>query len=92
MRDITKDHADKIRRKLKMKVKSGSKHDIAQFWYNKKIICSFGIRRGSKRNIQHSFIPDQIHVSHSQALALAQCPMSRDEWIQLMVEKGVIVE
>ena len=62
---------------------------IAAIRYNGTLIASYGIRRGSKEQ-GHDYIPGQIKVTMHQAKMLSQCPMSYDEWVVLMKNKGVI--
>ena len=72
---LTKDHANAIAKKLKGDIRPGSKHDLAVIEYASKRIAQFGIRRGS------------LHVGPRDAMLLAQCPMSFEEWIARMQEK-----
>jgi hypothetical protein len=72
---------------------SGKKaHDIAVVYHQGVQIANFGIRRGSNREAGHDHIPQQIFVSSRQARLLGQCPMSRDEWIKVLRDKGIIEE
>ena len=87
---LNKDSAKKIAKKLGAEIdKSASAHDIAVIYEGGVEIASFGIRRG-RRDLGHDHIPSDIHVRPRQARDLAQCPMSRDEWVQLMMELGLI--
>lgn len=90
MAQITKYLAEKIARKLKAEISTGKKHDIARVFHENKMIAQFGIRRGSNKNLGHDHIPSQIFVNRSQALLLGQCPLSIDEWIQIIKDKGKI--
>ena len=85
---LTKDQAEAIARKLKAVMVPDRKHDIAAIKYDGKTIAQFGIRRGSRRDQSHDYIPGQIHVTRQQATLLAQCPMSYEEWITVMKQKG----
>jgi hypothetical protein len=87
---LTKDHAEAIARKLKAVMISGRKHDIAAIRYNGQSVAQFGIRRGSRRDQGHDYIPSQIHVTRQQAVLLAQCRMSFERWVAVMKEKGHI--
>ncbi len=88
---ITKELAGQIAKKLKAKIIKGSRrHDFAQVFHGGKLVASFGIRRGSKKNLGHDHIPDQIYVSTREAKLLGQCPLSRDEWINILTEKGKV--
>lgn len=87
---LNKDHAQKIAAKLKAHMHAGSAHDIAVIEYEGKIIAEFGIRRGSRKDQGHGFIPGCLHLNLRDTLSLAQCALSYDQWIQRMKEKGLI--
>lgn len=88
---ITRELADKIVKKLKAKVvKQGSAHEILGVFCEDKMVASFGIRRGSKKNQGHDHIPSNIFVSPREAKLLGQCPLSREEWVEIIKEKGKV--
>src|SRR5260221_13928629 len=87
---ITKDHAKKIARKLMALKEPGSAHDLAVVWYQGKLIATFGIRRGSRKDQGHDHIPGKLHLNMRDCLALAQCSLSYEQWIQRMKDKGLI--
>ena len=89
---ITKAHAEKIAEKLEAVIEMGSLHDLAKIYYNKKKVAQYGIRRGSRKDLPHSYIPGQIFVSKKDCLRLAQCTLYRDGWIEILKEKGLIAE
>ena len=89
-RIITKEHAIKISRKLGATISSrkNKAHDIAQVIENGRIIAFFGIRRGSEKDKGHDHISRDLHLSPHDAKLLAQCPLSRDGWLEIMRQKG----
>lgn len=87
---LTRDDAEKIAAKLKGKKHPGSRHEIVRLVYKGKLIGQFGIRRGSRKDQGHDFIPGGIHLSMRDTLSLAQCTFSYEDWIQRMKDKGVI--
>lgn len=88
---ITKELALEIVKKLKAKVvKRAKPHDIAIIEHNGKIVAQFGIRRGSKKNLGHDHVPGQIFLRPRQARELGQCPLSREDWIKIIKEKGMM--
>jgi hypothetical protein len=87
---LTKDDAEAIAKKLRASFQEGSKHQLAIIEYEGKRIAQFGIRRGSRRDQGHDHIPGSIHVRPREALQLAQCPMSFEEWIKHMKDKGLV--
>ena len=88
--NITKEHAEKIADKLEAVIESGAKHNLAKIYYNNKKVAQYGIQRGSKKDALHTYIPGQIHVSKKDCLLLAQCPLSRAGWVNILKDKGVI--
>ncbi len=87
---LTREDAEKITAKLKATIRHKSNHDLAVIEYQGKRIAQFGIRRGSRKDQGHGHIPTSIHLSPHEALLLAQCPMSLDDWISKMRDKGFI--
>ena len=94
MAQITKEHARKIAKKLKAKNGScaGSVHDIALIYHDGKVVAHFGIRRGSKKNLGHGHIPRDLYLGPHDTLRLANCPLSKEQWIQMLKDQGVIVD
>ncbi len=68
----------------------GKRHEIAQVFHKGRMVASFGIRRGSRKDQGHDHIPGQIFVSRQQAKLLGECPMLREEWIEVLREKGLL--
>jgi hypothetical protein len=92
-RKITREHAEKIVRKLKAEiVTSRAAHDLAQVFYKGVLITEFGIRRGSSKDLGHPFLPGDLQLTQHQTLDLANCPLSYDQWVEIMKDKGLIVE
>jgi len=87
---LNKDDAQKIAKKLKARVHAGSAHDIAVIEYDGKHVADFGIRRGSRRDQGHGHIPRDIHLNLRDALSLAECSLSYEQWVKRMKEKGLI--
>lgn len=90
MPKITKDHAEKAAKKLSATIISGAKHDIAKIFYEKKLIAHFGIRRGSKKDIPHDYVPEQLHLTKSQFMEFVLCQISQTDWIALLIQKGIV--
>lgn len=88
---LNKDDAEAISRKLRAEIRAGRKHDLAVIKYDNKTVAQFGIRRGSRRDQGHDHVSGQIHVTRAQAILLARCPMSFEDWVKLMKEKQLIL-
>jgi len=86
---LTKELAESATRKLKAVVQSGRLHDIAKIYHEGRLVAQYGIRRGSDRNMLHNYIASQLHVSQREAYLLGKCPMSREEWLDIMRSKGL---
>ena len=89
---IDKELAEKIVKKLKAKVdlKPNRPHDLALVYEGDVLVAKFGLRRGSKKSLGHDHIPEELHVSARQTKDLAHCPLSREEWLQILREKNLI--
>ncbi len=57
---------------------------------SKRIVVSFGIRRGGEKDKGHDHVPQAIHLGPHKARLLGQCPMTQEQWIPEMIGKGVI--
>lgn len=90
---LDKEDAQKIRKKLKAKLektKKGRPHDLAVIYYGGAIIASFGIRRGSYKSLPHDHIPSSLHLSPNECSRLAECSITRDQWLQKMKSLNLI--
>jgi hypothetical protein len=86
---LTKEHAEKIAAKLEAQIdRSRKAHDLAAVYYEGKVIAFFGIRRGSRKNAGHDHIPRSIYFSARKCLDLANCPVSKADWLASMKELG----
>lgn len=90
MAKITKEHAQKAVTKLSATIKSGAKHEIAKIFHDNKLIAQFGICRGSKKDIPHDYVPEQLHLTKAQFMELVLCRISQSEWIALLIQKGIV--
>lgn len=87
MKDFTQVEAEAIARKLGAPIEKGSKHDQAIIRYQGQIIARYGIQRASKAK-SHNYIPGQLFISPRQALDLARCPLSREQFWEILRTKG----
>lgn len=104
MPNITKDQAEAILKKLvsapanpdrdrfSIEHRAGKSHDIYKLQYQGIWIGQFNIRRGSKRNLPHNFIADQLHLTRAQGLDFAQCMLSIDGYVDLLIAKQILTE
>ena len=70
----------------------GRPHDLAVIRHKGQVIAQFSIRHGSEKGLGHDFIPRDLHLSPRNARLLGQCPLQREDYIQLLAERGLIRE
>jgi hypothetical protein len=91
MKPLTRDDAQAIAGKLQAVQEVGRKHDNAKFYYNKKLIFSFGIRRGSG-DLPHSYIPFQMKISQKECRLFRKCDISLAAYIETLRAKQIITD
>ena len=92
-RIITKERALRIADKLGAKLYKGRQsHLHADIYHEDKLIARFSIRHSSNREIGHDFISKDLHVGPHDARLLAECPLTRDGWIEILRGKGIVPE
>jgi hypothetical protein len=91
-RIITKELAQKIAEKLGAVChsKKNRPHDLYVVYHAGRRVAQFGIRRSSEKDKGHDHVPNSIFLSPHRALLLAQCPMSRDDWLTVLRGRGMI--
>ena len=89
-RIVTKEHAIKIAKKLKANYRQEKAHSYADIFHDGKLIAWFGIRRGSEKDKGHDHVQKDLHVNGHQARLLAACPLSREDWLQIMKQKELL--
>jgi hypothetical protein len=85
---LDKSDALAIAKKLKATIVPRSRHDFAQFWYQDKMIFSFGIGRG--KSGLYDYIPRQMFLSPRQCRDFRDCTMTLDQVIALLKDKNMI--
>ena len=86
---IQRREAQGIAAKLEADMELGKgDHDTAYVRVDGRIVASFGIRRGRKSG--HFHIPKQIRVSETQAMRLASCTMTYDDYVDLLRGKNLL--
>ncbi len=90
-RQLTKELAEKIRKKLKgKKGKRSGAHQIYSVFDDdgKTLITTLSIRHGSERDLGHDHLQDDLYLNSHKAKALAHCNISREQWIGLLIKDG----
>ncbi len=89
MKIFTQADARKIAKKLGATIEKGSRHDKVKVKYQGRVVGFYGIRRSS-REIDHAHITKQLHISRAAARGLADCPVSKAEYFDMMRAIGKI--
>jgi hypothetical protein len=76
----------RIAAKLDAELTEGRKHTRAVVRLKGNYVGSYGIRRGT--GLGHDYVPGQIQATTRQALDLARCPLSKADFIELLVAQG----
>ena len=85
---MTKRQVRQITTKLRAECKEGASHTKVRVRFEGRIVASFNIRRGS--HAEHSFVPSQLHLSRTDAVKLARCDMTANEYFCLLRETGLL--
>jgi hypothetical protein len=80
-------HAERIAIKLGAKSEEGRRHGHVYITYKGKDVATYGIRRSS-HEVGHDYIPRQIFITMRQAMDLARCPMSADQYFDILKMHG----
>jgi hypothetical protein len=84
---LTDREAVAIATKLDAEVSQGRKHQRAVVRLNGQFVGQFGIRRGGGG---HDYIPKQIQATTRQAIDLARCPLSKEAFTAMLIERGIL--
>ncbi len=77
--------------KLEMETREG-RDTIAKFRYNGEVIVRTKVphKRGDLKGLLIHFIRQQLRLNESQFQELANCTLSRDDYVNILEEKGYI--
>lgn len=92
MGGLTKQHAEAIAKKLgaiRLR-KKGRPHELHQVFEAGRLIAHFGFRHGSKKDAGHGHLPTSLYLTPRETRLLADCPLSRGEWLENMKKKGLL--
>jgi hypothetical protein len=80
---------DIIERKLQMET-SDSKHHHAWFVHDGITVARTKRSHGNNKFIPEHLIRKQLHVNQEQFVGLQSCSVSKEAYIQILIEKGII--
>jgi hypothetical protein len=77
-----------IAKKLDASFVEKTRHTTAFIVFKGIEFAQFGIRRGS--NVGHPYVPKQLHISETEAMAIASCATDGETYFKKMKAKGHI--
>jgi hypothetical protein len=93
MAQITKELAVRICKKLdavKLSTRNGA-HEKWGVFQDGKLIGAFGIRHSPNKEQSHDHIPKDLNLSPHFTRELGICTKSRDEYLECLNEKGLLL-
>jgi len=86
---LTQTDAEAIAKKLLCTYDEAKAHKYAEVFEAGRLIARFGIRRTSKEK-PHGHIPRDLHITQKQCWDLRRCPLSREEYVNLLRQKHLL--
>jgi hypothetical protein len=80
---------DRVVNKLDMETKD-SKHHHAWFVYEGVTVARTKRSHGNNKFIPEDKIRKQLHVDQQQFVGLQSCTVSKAEYVQILIDKGII--
>ncbi len=82
-----------IAKKIGANLNPDGKHQTATLWHKGKLILRFGIRHSKKSGQGHLVGENhELRLNATRALALAKCTMSKEEYIEHLKGRGLILD
>lgn len=77
------------RQRFRVEIKDGRRHKLVKVWYGNHHIGQYGLLRSSTAK-RHNHIAGQLHLSQKDAYSLAKCPLTVDDFVTILEDKGEI--
>ena len=89
---ITIEHATKIIKKLKARKaqRQSTHHKHYDVIENKKVVLTFGVSHTPHKGKPQSHLPDDLYLNTYQTKKLAECQISRTEYLRILEDDNVI--
>lgn len=84
---FTQDDAEAIAKKLHCTPDERKGHKYYELFVHGRLVTSFGVRRASKEK-GHGHLPHALHITQKQCRDLSNCPLSEDEYLQILRDKN----
>ena len=86
---LTQKDGIKIAKKLNASISERKRHRRVSVTIDDTVIGEYGLSRGGREK-SHSYIPRQIGVTARQAKKLAACSLSKDDYVEILQEEGLL--
>ena len=86
---FTQEDAEAIAKKLDCASYEGRAHKYYELFINDRLITRFGVRRASREK-GHWHLPRELHLTQKQCRDLSVCPLTKEEYLELLKEKGLL--
>lgn len=86
---FTQADAQAIAEKLGCVPREGKAHKYHDLIIDDRLIASIGERRASKEK-GHGHIARQLHLTQKECRSLSDCPLSREDYLELLRERGFL--
>ena len=86
---LTQDDAEAIAKKLGCTPDERKGHKYYELFVDEKLVTRFGVRRASKDK-GHGHLPRDLHINQKQCRDLSKCPLSKEEYFQILREKNCL--
>lgn len=84
------ENGEKIEGEIEFKDNRGKENRFT-YWYKGRKVFTCGISRGSrKRAKNYWYVPEQMGLTNKEFKLLRECPMSKREYNEKMIEQGKI--
>jgi hypothetical protein len=89
---VTREHADKIIRKLKAKPSSrtSTHHKHYDVLVDDQVVLTFGVSHTAKKGKPQSHLPADLHLNAYNTKELANCNLTADQYIEILARQGLI--
>ena len=86
---LTQDDAEAIADELGCTSDEGRSHKYYELFVGDKLVTRFGVRRASREK-GHGHLPRELHITQKQCRDLSRCPLSKDEYLQILRDKDLL--
>ena len=86
---FTQDDAEAIAKKLECTPDERKGHKYYELFVQGRLVTRFGVRRASREK-GHGHLPHDLHITQKQCRDLSDCPLRREEYLQILRDKNLL--